>query len=393
MKVNIWIETVRKKLGEGSWADMMFVFSFFALSVFPLCNIDDETSSVQENRMLAQRPTLSIHKTDWEKWGKSYDAWISDHFWGRKTYVEIGKHTKKILTCYTPSGRAFKGCFMGTNNMLFINEGPITHLNYANVNPFSEDELSYIVSTLQDFQNLCDSIHTKFYFIIPPDKEKVYGEYYANYVKKINDDSLSNPHQLVRYIQQNSRVKSLYLDEAVRKGKSNGMLYYKQDTHWNCLGSYFGYLGLFELMSEDFSEDFSLSKSTFEPYIVQNGTDIIQDLSPRCSYVKADNTNYKQMVYTPDVNEIVQNSPDSLYRYHLTSSRPHKMILIGDSYAEALKPALSRTVGDLYVVMKMGTQEKYIDSAVKALVRREHPDVVILEMLERKLKPCLIWTR
>ena len=79
-------------------------------------------------------------------------------------------------------------------------------------------------------------------FYIAPAKNKIYGEYYPATIKKQNPDTASRAFQLIDYIKQNSDVQVVCPYERLIREKEKGeLLYYKNDTHWNELGSYIGY--------------------------------------------------------------------------------------------------------------------------------------------------------
>lgn len=380
-----------QRIGEkAGWPDALLVVAFFPLLLFPLFDIDDEEKSKTENRNLAVKPTINSID-DLSSYGKSFETWLCDHFYGRESYLAIGHQVNKALNLGFSSGRKFKGCFYGDNDMIYY-AFPHAIKYSANTVIFSDEELAYMNWELQSFQNMCDSMGTKFYFIIAPDKDKVYDEYYK-YVNKINPDSMSMGYQLSRYLKKNSTVKCEYLVDRLReakKSKDMGWLYFKHDTHWSHEGAYVGYCALYDMMQKDFNESFYIPKSSFEPYIVLNGATMPFDMDNFIHNEKKDTTDYKIQIIKDNVNDEVHINSGGGDDHHYYSNNPYKMILIGDSYSAFLNINLSPMVGDLYTKMII-PDDHYLTPENIDFIRQVHPDIVVLEILERKLYSTFFW--
>ena len=89
-----------------------------------------------------------------------------------------------------------------------------------------------------------------FYYVIAPDKNKIYGENIVN-INKIRPDSEGRANQVVKYLKDNTTVKVIYPYEALMNNKDKGLLYYKKDTHWNYFGAYFLYFCVCLYTQED----------------------------------------------------------------------------------------------------------------------------------------------
>lgn len=81
--------------------------------------------------------------------------------------------------------------------------------NFRNVQMYSEDELIVITNYLQRIKSWCDKHHKLFYFMISPDKSRVYGEYYRFAVKE-RSDSESKTMQLIKFIRDHSDINVIY---------------------------------------------------------------------------------------------------------------------------------------------------------------------------------------
>ena len=154
-----------------------------------------------------------------------------------------------------------KDVLVGREGWLFIDmrNGP---LSYANAVTYSDSQLKHGFDYIEKFYRWCQRNNKKFYYVIVPEKSKIYGEYYRT-INKINDDSKGYAGQFISYIKQHSDAPVFYLRDCLLREKSQGLLYYKRDTHWSKLGAYYGYLFLAEQFKKDMDIDF-LTVSTWK---------------------------------------------------------------------------------------------------------------------------------
>jgi alginate O-acetyltransferase complex protein AlgJ len=78
---------------------------------------------------------------------------------------------------------------------------------------------------------------SKFLFVIPPDKDRVYSEYLPKWLPTSKQSE-----RVTRILQalNAAGVDMVYLGNAELAAKPAGQLYYKNDTHWNALGGIYG---------------------------------------------------------------------------------------------------------------------------------------------------------
>lgn len=88
--------------------DIVFLTVFFILLFLPMLHISDAEKSEQENRMLAKYTPLIDYWGGYNlKYGKNFDAWFSDRFWGRDELIKVYYKIKKINK-YTITAKASK---------------------------------------------------------------------------------------------------------------------------------------------------------------------------------------------------------------------------------------------------------------------------------------------
>ena len=236
---------------QRSWVDIVFVCILGVLVCVPMMHLSEATTSSWENRKLAVKPHLFTGGIDIDSdYGKKFDAWFGDRFLGREDMLSF----YSWLTLRIAPERGNKDVLVGKDGWLFINR-KIGPLGYANAVAYSDSELKHGFDYIEKFYRWCKKNNKKFYYIIVPDKNKIYGEYYRT-INKINDDSKGYAGQFISYIKQRSVAPVFYLRDCLLREKSQGLLYYKRDTHWSKLGAYYGYLFLAEQFKKDMDIDF-----------------------------------------------------------------------------------------------------------------------------------------
>ena len=257
-------ETVKNK----SRIEIIFLTIFFVFLFIPMSNISQENISKQENRTLAQyKPFINQDGEINYDYGKNFNEWFNDRFYLRQKFLDI-QDLKLILS----TNWITKDVMKGSNDWLFLAWKESTD-SYSNSVMFTDEELNSIDSYLDNINKYCNTHNKKFYFIIAPDKSKIYPEYYPQRIMKVSDNSRSE--QLIDYIKKHSNVNVIYPKEKLISSKDNKLLYWKNDTHWNLLGAYYGYSELMNVIKKDYAtlavykvKDYTPQNNTLEIYII-----------------------------------------------------------------------------------------------------------------------------
>lgn len=355
---------------KHSRIDIVFVVIFAVLLFIPMSHISNAQKSVEENRMLSKYPSMFVGKMFNNQYGTKFEQWFNDHFFGRSFLLKIFKN--KINVAENDM------VFEGPENWIFY-KGENGIRNFQNLDLFSEEELNSVGNYLNDIQMWCIKNNKKFYVIIPPDKSKVYGEFYPQRIKKLNPDSESRTNQLVNYIHQKyPNINILYLQQTMLSNKEKGLLYWKNDSHWNDLGAYFGYLELMKLIQKDYP-DIKISQENFlhsEPF-----RGMMMGLGDENVYEKL---TYKCTQKAYNCYE-VKNSEKSVTHKCQNVANEKNLFLLRDSFSGSIKgqvkgwlPYLYESFGNIY--LKWRYKINYND--MKEL---KASDIVILEIIERHL--------
>lgn len=355
-----------KILELRSRIDIVFLACFFVMLFIPMSRISDAEKSEQENRMLAKFPTAQSVKTA-SDFSKQFEAWFNDRFLGRNDFIKIYNFIDYKINNKMENEKVFKG----KNNWLFYK---LEHSleNYQNAILFSDIQLKKITTYLNEIQEWCDANSKKFYFVIAPDKNKIYGEYYYDLPKK-HPDSESKTRQLMAYLAKHSKVKVIYLYDVLYAHKNDDLLYYKNDTHWNPLGAYYGYQEIMRVIRQDFPDIFKAEIQGFSFTKHEKG-DLTNMFAPAMQ--EKDFTKYKM----PKINEQSKcHNADSNRRPDIVCTNQNaklNLFMQRDSFTNALIPYLSQSFNRAVFVW-----HEHMNKSKRPSIKEA--DVIIIETIER----------
>lgn len=353
--------------GHYSRIDIVFLSLFFAAIFIPMWNISDDDTSQTENRVLATRPSLQAIYDKSQNYGQQFEQWFNDHFYARNKLISFHDYLQRIIT-----NRGNDKVLIGKDNWLFYTlENSID--NFKNTPTFSDEALQNIAQYLSDIDHWAKKNGKEFYYLICPDKNKIYGEYIQG-IKKERPDSQSRTNQLINYLHNNTDVKVIYLYDTLHQAKkeSNNLLYWKNDTHWNQYGAYIGYQ---ELMK-------TINQHTAHPITPFKATSFIQethpsgDLNKLFSSLELDNeTTYSVPLTqnTAQCNHPLSETEDT------RCINPHgqKIVyLYRDSFSGNIGSYLNKTFKEVNYFWRYNIDDIDLEELRRA-------DIIILEQVER----------
>lgn len=351
------------KLSIGqSKIDIIFLTIFFIFLLVPVSYINNDAISYAENRSLAKFPLLYYKQQGVNfNFGKQFDNWFNDRFNMRNFFISV-YDAKNLLN----KNWKTKNVIKGKDDWLFLATRASIE-SYTNSTPFTEDELIRINKYLTSIDDYCSKTGKLFYFVIVPDKHKVYPEYYSDLIRKVNPDSKSKAVQLIEYLNKKSKIKAIYLKDYFITNKDKGYLYDKQDTHWNLLGAYYGYLAIMDLISKDIKDIYIYNPPKRTKWKEKGGLN---------SSLPNSLKNKIEFYYdVPDVSDRKANCDKSMV-VCANSSQKRNLLVYGDSFTENLAYFLPESFNKTQFLRKQGRLSPY---------GMNDEDVVILEIVERFL--------
>jgi alginate O-acetyltransferase complex protein AlgJ len=217
-------------------------------------------------------------------------------------------------------------------------------------------------------------------FLVAPDKHTIYPEHLPEVMVPVKP--LSRTDQLIGYVGKQTKVRILDVRPAMVGAKPLGRLYFLTDTHWNTLGAFIAYQQIMgrvqtwypevkPLQLTDYSwEDLKFSGDLASMVALQSTpTEIGKALRPK----------FKSSTrWISDAGELF-NSPRVIID-NLRSENPNapipKLVMFRDSFATTLLPYIAEHFHNAF--FHWGDFET-------SVVEREKPDIVIEELLERRL--------
>lgn len=342
-----------------------FIFVFFTLLLVPVLHINHDKISKTENRTLAPAARF-LGSNNWvnKTFGRDFDNWFTDRFFGRYYLMQLNNFI------FTQGG-----VIRGNNKVLIDQDGWLFYANdnslknFANLTTFSDTELKNIAKYLADIDNWCKQHGKQFYVFIMPDKNKIYGEH-ITLVNKVKPDNNNRTTQLLNYLNNETKVKTIYPREALLAHKDTQLLYYKNDTHWNSLGAYIAYQ--------------DIMKKIKIPTQIQIKTQPEQrpygDLTNMTHGVPSDNTVYDNII--PLNNATCSNETmdthNAIHCKNLHYKDNRKMFALRDSYMNAFGPFLNNTFKTTDYVWRYDIRKSDLDFIID-----NHIDIVVLELVER----------
>ena len=329
--------------------------------LLPVMHINHNEKSDTENRALATRPNIIINGKINNKYGTEYDNWFSDRFFGRDILIKLygtksgNKDSAKVL--------------VEKDNWLFY-KSENSLRNFANMDTLSNEQLQNTATYLSQIKNWCEKHNKKFLVVIAPDKNKIYGEHITKIIKK-NPDSQSRAIQLTNYLKSNTDVNVIYLYDQMIANKKNGLLYMKNDTHWNDFGAYIGYT---EIMKALKLEPIKYKTETLK-------TNPHGDLTNMAPGVPLDNETIYKFPDFPD-NAVCNHDFSSTEDIICTNKKytiSKRMFTLRDSFSVALGRYYANTFQKIHYRSGYGLSSKDLD-----YIKNDF-DIVILEIVERNI--------
>ena len=333
-KILAWLMKL-KWVQNKSRIDIVFLTVFFILLFVPMLHISDAEKSEQENRMLAKYTPLIDYRGGYNlKYGKNFDAWFSDRFWGRDELVKVYYKIKKINR-YIITAKESK-----LKNDWYFNNNDLSTLT------ISEKQKVQYKKNIQYLLQFCKENNIKCYMEIVPAKIYYAKDGLINNKLKEYNDTLP---QFIKYIKETLNFEIIYPLDELKEADKSDYVYFKTDHHWTDWGAYIGYQALLKQLKKDFPDiyeakegDFDISyskkvRAEADRKYWQGHTCNLLHQNQDCSL----NIDYK---YYDGKNKHI--NAISYGEFH-NSDGKYKALLIGNSFTENFKPFLVYSFKDI----------------------------------------------
>lgn len=336
---------------------IIFIGGLFIMNVLG----EDATFSEQENRFLAQKPSLNWKDFKSGKFTSEYETYISDQFPFKNQFVGVKGKMDRVI-----GKKENNDVLFGNDGYLlerFINEGERLDKNIKLMNTFAEQEnMTYI------------------YSLLAPTAIEIYQEKVPKYVSTLSQK------ETIFYIaeKQSPKIEMINVFEPLLNAKDQ-QIYFKTDHHWTMRGAYYAYVAAakqmnFEPLSQnDFqietvSESFRgtlYSKATaydHDPDIIEL---FIPKKEPEVTVTYEDGTETSTM-YTleyldkKDKYSLFLDGNHTLVKIETNANTGRTLAVIKDSFAHAFIPFLANHFDEIHVL-----DLRYYKGSVSAFMNDE----------------------
>ena len=334
-----------------------------------------------ENRPLAPVPPLAEAVHAPARFGPDLAAHFRDAAPFRDHLIRANNRLRLALFGESP----VPGVIVGRDGWLYYN---LEHAldDYLNVVPLSENDMAEMVRVQTARRDWLAARGIAYLVVFAPNKERVYPEHLPPGIRPLRPESRLS--QIVPRLRE-AGIDVLDLREAVTAGKAAGRAYMLTDTHWNGYGGLLGASALvaalsgrfpalepldpagYELAEEDrpggdLSEMLLLPDIWREPDVSARprGAALARPAGPGDYPGPADHPERERAAYETDRKDWP------------------RAVFFHDSFARAMQAhAAERFSRSVFL---------WTHALVPAVIERERPDVVVLEVVERYVFALLV---
>ena len=292
-----------------------------------------------------------------KKFCAGIDRFYADHFPLRSTILSAAS----VIFAYTGNHYDTSRCYQGKSNWLFLgNDYSKCVDKLTGKESLNENQIERMAAKYSRLQRLVDSGASQFLILIGPNKSTIYGEHLPGFIFPSR----------VRYISPLvAKLRAMNIDvydptERLMSFKSNRLLYYRTDTHWNLLGAYVAFEGL-----REYAKWPPLFPATFKNVPSKHG-DLV-NIGGYTSFHIIDDDTFS-------LNDFhIQSSPSQDDTITTVQASSDKAVWVfGDSFTEALKP---------FIQAQFRTVRYFKHDDFKKVMKSDapRPDIVLWVVVER----------
>lgn len=331
------------------WMARMFLILLFLICLLNIVWPSREFSE-KENRMLEQRPELTLSGIESGRFMEQYESYQSDQIAGRDLWVQLKTRVDLLM-----GKRESNGVYKGKSKYLM-----------EDIKTPNQEQMEHNLASMCSFQEAYPDI--PMYMMLVPNAANVLSDKLPSFaVTRDQDKDFAEIQKALK-----GHLTWVDVSSAMKDHKSEN-IYYHTDHHWTSLGAKYGYEALAEALQLDTSKEVEL-----KPYAVSdsfNGT-----LSATSGY----ETGYEEpmYVYLPKEEgtgpEVVvsyveeQEKKATLYdtsklkekdKYAMflggnsglidirtTADSTDRLLIVKDSYANSLVPFLTPYYREIFMV-------------------------------------------
>ncbi len=340
---------------------------------------------ISENRALSKKPVLS--KETLELYPEQFNSYYNDHFPFRQALTKL-YFKASLFMRKSP----IKNIIMGKNHFLF--SGDVEAQLFQGLYDFHQEDRIATADELLFRYNYLKERGIAFYVLISPTALEVYPEFLPAYLQrsKKTDTDLFCELMWEKY----PEVPVLYFKNELLEKKSEGLLYYKNDNHWNLRGGYYANAAMTDRIREDFAQipNYAWSDFAMDSTLNLEGNLINQvNISDYTSVFEEEvhYNNIRLKLNNRHCTELPKNNypitPGFAYpweyemRFSSEDTTLPDVVFIRDSYCGAIRDFTCFYFNKSVFIFDAWQYGRNFD-----IIEKEQPDIVILEIYEPHIR-------
>jgi alginate O-acetyltransferase complex protein AlgJ len=296
---------------------------------------------------------------------------ISENYLWKKTLIKAYGNFK-----YRIGDRIFGVTIVGEEGWLYFS-GDLSIQNYQKTPAFNRGNIKRLTELLNKINDQTRAYGGELIVVISPDKSTIYPQYMPDEIKVIGH--ASNLDRLFEYADKHSDIQMLDLRPVLSEASRSEQVYYKTDTHWNCLGGFYASNEILSKVS-DFYPDiqpYALEDFTFSATSKMMDVPAMMgwDVEEKIIYVKP---RFETSLSSVQANELHPKKQPLEITNNGRKDLPELMVFHDSFYgclSIFLEPNFSRTISTHFMDAEL---QDYLE-----LISSEKPDIVIIEFVER----------
>ena len=373
------MDSVAKSLTPPHWREGILIAVFVGFIWLPTLDSIfhfDFTPPPGENRLLAAFPKFSPGASGGKNYLAGLEAYFNDHFGCRKCLVLWQRQWRKGLF---GDKAGLRSVIAGSSGWYYFAENQMVE-HYRGVLQFTPEELRDWQVYLERLRDRLAQRGVKFVFVVAPDKQSIYSENLPAWLTKISNQTKLE--QFYAYIKAHSTVPVVDLRPALRDARQSAPVYLQTDTHWNQFGAFVACQELVRGLAQQLP---GLQPLTLDDFDRVNRPAPAGDLAAFAG-ITSPERNASFFTPKPSLPHLVITSSGSPLRplAYVTetknSAASGSVLVYHDSFGNYWIPFLGYHFGRVTYRANDHLESDFFDLAV---VEREKPDVVIVELLER----------
>jgi alginate O-acetyltransferase complex protein AlgJ len=342
----------------------------------------DVTKDLGEKRILAAFPSLGQDSIS--VFTEKFESFYSDHFGFRNGLIKGHNWIRYRLF----KGSSLGHVLFGKNDWLFLTKSDIIP-DFLGQKPLTKQELDLWKNVLEQRQQYFKNRGIHFLFVIAPNKATIYPEMLPDHISK--NRGCSRMDQLMEHLKKHSNVNFLDVRDNLVQAKHSGLLYHPKDSHWTDRGAFIVYKEFCIRLKEWFPDMQSLNEDDFT-VIKTKGADDLSMMLGLSRELEEDSEGFIRKTLTSESRKQL----DIPGEYEWTRSivpedqiiienekGKHRLLMFHDSFT--VRGGLRELLGEMFqhsAFTSIAPEEQVLE----LLIKQEQPDVVIYEIVERKLR-------